>query len=202
MPSARASRRPGWSTAEVAQRRHEARGLTWDHVHLTEEDGVPPHVNVWQTIREGGDTKTRNSRRTLGLRVIAVEALRRQRAWQQEKRREAGPAWQETGLVFSTGHGTEMSHGNACRDFRKALRGVPGIDADDWTPLELRHTYVSLMSAEGVALEEVSRLVGHTNTVVTETVYRKELRPVLRSGADAIDKTFKTKRAAGTDSGA
>ncbi len=57
-------------------RTEELRALTWDHVDLDGdpdlEPAVPPHVEVWRSVRIGGDTKTRKSRRTLALpqRVI------------------------------------------------------------------------------------------------------------------------------------
>ncbi|MGW4473167.1 hypothetical protein ACWENQ_26180 [Nonomuraea sp. NPDC004354] len=47
-----------------------------------------------------------------------------------------------------------------------------------------------LLSDEGVPLESISRLVGHFNTTVTETVYRKQLRPVMLEGAQAMDRIF------------
>jgi hypothetical protein len=39
-------------------------------------------------------------------------------------------------------------------------------------------------------LEEISRLVGHKSAVVTELVYRKQIRPVMQSGAEAMDRIF------------
>jgi hypothetical protein len=42
-------------------------------------------------------------------------------------------------------------------------------------------------------IEDISHLVGHANTRTTEKVYRKELRPVLTSGARAMDDIFKAK---------
>ncbi|MFB9882425.1 hypothetical protein ACFFMN_31290 [Planobispora siamensis] len=39
-------------------------------------------------------------------------------------------------------------------------------------------------------LEEISRLVGHRSTTVTEIVYRKQIRPVLQGGAVAMDRIF------------
>jgi hypothetical protein len=42
----------------------------------------------------------------------------------------------------------------------------------------------------GVPVEHISRLVGHSGTTTTETVYRKQLRPVLLEGADAMDRIF------------
>ena len=41
-----------------------------------------------------------------------------------------------------------------------------------WTPRELRHSFVSILSAHDVRLEDISDLVGHSSTSVTETVYR------------------------------
>jgi hypothetical protein len=59
-----------------------------------------------------------------------------------------------------------------------------------WTPRELRTTFVSLMSHQGVAIEEIARLVGHASTRTTEIVYRRELRPVITTGAQIMDKLF------------
>ena len=41
-----------------------------------------------------------------------------------------------------------------------------------------------------MAIEDISHLVGHASTNVTEKVYRKELRPVLTKGARAMDALF------------
>jgi integrase len=61
---------------------------------------------------------------------------------------------------------------------------------EQWTPRELRHSFVSILSASGVPLEDISLLVGHVSTNVTETVYRHEIRPALTKGAVAMDKIF------------
>ncbi len=65
-----------------------------------------------------------------------------------------------------------------------------GLESAEWTPRELRHSFVSLLSDEGVPLEEISRLVGHSSTAVTETVYRHQIRPVMQEGAKAMDRIF------------
>jgi hypothetical protein len=41
-----------------------------------------------------------------------------------------------------------------------------------------------------VPIEEISRLEGHKSTLVTEVVYRKQLRPIMQSGAVAMDRLF------------
>ena len=44
---------------------------------------------------------------------------------------------------------------------------------------------------QGVPVEEIARLVGHSLTATTETVYRRELRPVMSTGAEVMDTNFK-----------
>lgn len=175
-------------------RTEELRALRWEHVHL---DGrpdtkppVPPHIEVWRSVRTGGDTKTRKSRRTLALPVRCVEALRRQKVEQDAERRAAGSRWVDAGLVFPTRVGTEMDKDNARRAFRSALAQVSGIIPNEWTPRELRHSFVSILSDSGVPLEEISRLVGHSGTSVTELVYRHQIRPVIQTGAVVMDALF------------
>jgi integrase len=83
-----------------------------------------------------------------------------------------------------------MDAANVRRDFRRALKSVPGLDPREWTPRELRHSFVSLLSQWGLGIEDISRLVGHSGTHVTELVYRHELRPVIQTGATAMDSLF------------
>ncbi len=68
---------------------------------------------------------------------------------------------------------------------------VDGIDPADWTPRELPHSFVSLGSDSGIPIEQLSRLVWHRSTVVTEQVYRHQLRPVVQDGAIAMDRLFR-----------
>jgi integrase len=173
-------------------RTEELRALTWANVHL--EGGASlvgsAYLDLWRSVRASGDTKTRRSRRTLSLPALCADVLREHRERQQRERQAAGERWVQTDLVFANHAGTELDAANVRRDFRRALRRVPGMDAAEWTPRELRHSFVSVMSNAGVPLEEIARLVGHSGTSVTEAVYRHELRPVLQTGAVVLDQLF------------
>jgi integrase len=175
-------------------RTEELRALRWEHVHLEGRPDVmppvPPFVEVWRSVRAGGDTKTMKSRRTIALPDLCVRALVTLRAQQDAERRAAGEQWHETGLVITTRLGTAMDAANVRRDFRRALALVPGLKPEEWTPRELRHSFVSLLSDAGVPIEDVSRLVGHSSTSVTELVYRHQIRPVIQSGATIMDWLF------------
>jgi integrase len=59
-----------------------------------------------------------------------------------------------------------------------------------WHAHEGRHTAVSIMSSNGVPLQEISDTVGHKSTHVTETVYRHVIVPAIRGGATVMDSVF------------
>src|SRR5204862_5379075 len=71
-----------------------------------------------------------------------------------------------------------------------------GRHREDWTPRELRHSFVSLLSDNGVPLEAIADLCGHSGTTVTERVNRHQLRPVLLGGAVAMDTIFGARKGA------
>ncbi|MBB5429956.1 site-specific integrase [Nocardiopsis composta] len=171
-------------------RTEEIRRLGWDHIDI---DGEVAVMDVWTSVREDGETKTRWSRRSLELPRIAVRALRAHRAMQARWRLAAGEAWQEHGLVFSSKVGTELDRHNVLRGLRQVM-GSAGLNAQEWTARELRHTFVSLLSDHGVGIEEISLLVGHDGTDTTERVYRRQLRPVRRSAAEAMEEILKEAR--------
>lgn len=176
----------------VGIRTEEARALRWDHVDLDGDPGadppVPPHVDVWRSVRAHGDTKTKKSRRSLGLPRMAVEVLREHQERQAAARRRAGVLWQDNGLVFTTALGTQLDAADVRRSLRTICRRA-GL-GEEWTPRELRHTFVSLLSDNGMAIEGISRLMGHSSSNVTETIYRHQIRPVITIGAEAMDKIF------------
>lgn len=159
-------------------------------MHLVVEGEGVPYVEVWRSVRVGGDVKTRKSRRTLAISGYVVAVLERHRQDQAGWRAQAGARWEENDLVFPSRLGTEQDAHNVRRMFRDALKHVPGLDVTQWTPYELRHSFVSILSERGLAIEEISRLMGHSGTAVTELVYRHELRPVLESGASVMDAVF------------
>jgi integrase len=173
-------------------RTEEARALRWAHVDLDGDPEarppVPPHVAVWRSVRAHGETKTERSRRTLGLPQVTVQALRAWSASQAAERLAAGDDWQDTGLVFTTCHGAALDAGNVRKMFRRICTEA-GV-GDGWTPRELRTSFVSLLSHRGVSIEEIARLVGHATTRTTEIVYRRELRPVITTGAEIMDLLF------------
>jgi integrase len=160
----------------------ELRKLTWDHVDLTR--GV---VHVWRSASKTGDTKTPRSKRSLILPKRATTALQAHKARQDRERREAGEAWHANNLVFCHENGTMYTSDALNWRFSKMTRKA-GIG--HWHAHEGRHTAVSIMSSNGVPIQEISDTVGHKSTHVTETVYRHVIVPAIRGGATVMDDVF------------
>lgn len=174
----------------IGARTEELRALRWCHVDLVGRPNatppVPASIAVWRSVRAGGDTKTKKSRRTLAMPqrcADALSALWDRRTCEAPKRSKCDC------LVFVSQAGTKLDAHNVRRSFRRVAEAA-GLTAKDWTPRELRHSFVSLLSDDGMPIEHIARLVGHTSTAVTETVYRQQIRPVIVEGAEAMDRIF------------
>jgi integrase len=182
-------------------RTEEARALLWSHVVAWDENAEAwrpvteagwEHekfaIYVWRSVRDKGETKTQRSRRSISLPRVAAEALIKEQGRQAAERERAGSKWEDHDLVFCSSAGKPLDAGNIRRKL-KVVTASAGL-GKDWTPRELRHTFVSLLSESGVPVEEIARLVGHTSSRTTETVYRKELRPTITAGAEVLDVRF------------
>ncbi len=90
--------------------------------------------------------------------------------------------------MFTNHLGAALDAGNVRKMFKRICTEAGA--GESWTPRELRATFVSLMSHQGVSIEEIARLVGHATTRTTEIVYRRELRPVITTGAEIMDQLF------------
>jgi integrase len=155
-----------WTTG---MRTEEARALRWPEVDL--DAGT---VTIIRAARSHGQTKTEGSRRTLELPEVTVAALR---TWKKLQ-----PV--TDGHVFTTEAGNPIArHDMGDRFKRLCVRANVG---DRWVPRELRHSFVSAMSASGVPVERIAYLAGHSTSRTTELVYRRELKPVLREGGRAM----------------
>lgn len=149
--------------------------------------GRYPHQWLYgDRCARGATPRRAKSRRTLALPQTAIQALREHRLQQAEDRLAARALWEDHGLVFASAVGTPLDAANVRREFRKIMEAA-GLGTG-WAPRDLRHTFVSLTSADGVPIEEVARLAGHNRTATTELVYRHELRPVITMGAEAMDR--------------
>jgi len=153
----------------IGLRQGEALGLKWDAVDL--DAGVLRVRAALQKIDgtyRSVESKTTKSRRTIDLPPVAVASLRRHKARQNEERLRAGAAWQDWGLVFTTGIGTPLDATNVGHYFHRIIKqaDLPRIRFHD-----LRHTAASLLLAQGAHPRLVMEILGHSQTALTMNTY-------------------------------
>ena len=172
-------------------RRGEIIGLRWaEHVDLPNRELV---IRKNRTNSGDGDTKTDAGRRRIALDDRAVGALV---AWQiaQEAERQAwGPAYVESGYVFTYENGEPLKPQYVTRLFEKLrLRaGLPKM-----TFHGQRHQAVSLMIASGADLPVISKRVGHSSTAITSDLYAHLFRSKDREVANNASALVPARKAA------
>jgi integrase len=114
-----------------------------------------------------GAPKNSFSVRTVLLSEPCVDALR-QHQTRQKREQLACADWQEHGLVFTTTIGTPLDPDNVGPIFSKLCEEA-GLGRRNLH--QLRHSAASIMLAQGVPLETVSAILGHSNLSTTKDVY-------------------------------
>jgi len=157
-------------------RQGELLGLSWEDVDLKEGTlTVRKQLQEIEGKRQLVPVKTRRSLRTLPLPEPLVAVLREHRRRQAEERLQAGPQWQESGLVFTTSIGTPLDARNVRRRFRQLteVAGVPPVPFH-----ALRHSAATALLALGTDIRVVQEVLGHSSVSTTANIYTAVLRRV------------------------
>lgn len=136
----------------------------------------------------GASSSKKNHSRTVWLSDGAVTALEAHRERQERQRNDAGPAWADHGLVFSTGTGNPLDGRNLRgRQFPKLLAKakLPEMRIHD-----LRHSAASMLLADGVPVKVVSELLGHTDVSTTLRIYAHVLEGAQEQAASYMERLF------------
>lgn len=159
-------------------RRGELLGLRWTDVDLVGRELVV-HRNL--TATGEGRTKTDAGRRRVALDDRAVGALM---AWQIAQDDEAatwGPAYVDSGAVFTYENGEPLKPQYVTRLFEKLRQRA---DLPPMTFHGLRHQHASLQLAAGTPLAVVSKRLGHQSVSITADIYSHLLRSTEHEAAN------------------
>ncbi|HVB25345.1 MAG TPA: tyrosine-type recombinase/integrase [Ktedonobacteraceae bacterium] len=168
----------------TGMRRGELLALRWQDVDFeTKRLYVRRSVNriVGHGIVEG-EPKTMNSKRTITLPQVVLDALKQHKANQEETKRKVGTLWKDRNLVFPNTQGNYEEATHLRTMFLKFLRDaeLPSIRFHD-----LRHSAASILLSLGVNPKVIQELLGHSKVSMTLDVYSHVL-PGMQS--DAMDK--------------
>lgn len=177
---------PCWILALTAGlRRGELAGLRWEDVDL---DRAVLRIAVQRTTDSDYNIVSKepkaSSRRSEAVAEQMVTVLRRHRIRQAQERLAAGPAWQDSGLVFvdECGRGyhpqriTDLFHEAA------AAAGLPRIRLHD-----LRHTSATLALVAGVHPKILQERLGHASIGMTLDIYSHVLAGMQHDAAAQVE---------------
>ncbi len=150
-------------------RKGEVLGLTWDRIDLeTAELYVGEQLQrvTGKLIRR--QVKTESSEAPLPLPDLCITALKLRSERQSADRMRAGDAWIDTGLVFTSRHGTPVEPSNFDRSFD---RRIVKADVPKITRHSTRKTCGSLLAALDVHPRVAMQILRHSKIAITMEIY-------------------------------
>jgi integrase len=178
-------------------RRGEALGLQWSDLDLSAATLVIDR-QLQQRTSGGGvitlEPKTRAGHRWIALDRGTLTALRTHRAHQAREREAAGPAWCDTGFIFTDLHGHPLMPDHITHLFQKLLT------AHDLPPIrlhDLRHGAATLAMNAGVPMRIVQHQIGHESIATTADIYTAVLPAAAQEAAETTARIVQ--RAAGAN---
>lgn len=171
-------------------RRAELLGLRWQDVDL--DTGVLHIVQTSNYVSGTGvyvsTPKTEGSDRYLKVSRTDILMLLEYKAWQDDMREKMGDAWEGTAeddRIFTNEVGRPMFPTSLTQWRGKFIKrsGLPPACVHS-----LRHTYASLLIAEGTPLVVVSNNLGHTQVSTTSDIYSHVVASAEAKAAQVTDK--------------
>jgi integrase len=162
-------------------RQGESLGLRWQDIDF-EKGFLNLRVQIQVIDQKPVFTslKTVRSGRTIALTNETIQALYSHKEIVQKMREQAGEAWEEWDLVFPRVIGSPRSSTVDSDDWHRCLRlcGIPRRRLHD-----ARHTAATLMYAQGIGIETISRALGHSSSAITSRLYVHSAEEPLRNAA-------------------
>lgn len=140
-----------------------------------------------QLVQDGWEIEESDPKSDSGARVVALDAetvnvLQSHRAQQSSERMAWGPAWENSGRVFTQDDGAWLHPGWLSDAFERAVKasGLPPVRLHD-----LRHGAATLALAAGADMKIVQEMLGHSSITITSDTYTSVLPQVAQDAAEA-----------------
>ncbi len=152
-------------------REGELLGLMWDCVDF-EKGTILVNKQLRRSQRKGGtyyfSPPKNNKSRTITPAPYVMKLLQAQKVQQARQRLMAGPAWEDSGLVFTNEFGRYISYRAIFDSFKRIVKRIGLSDARIH---DLRHTYAVNCIRAGDDIKTVQSNLGHATAAFTLDVY-------------------------------
>lgn len=162
----------------------ELTALHWDEVNL-DKAMITIKYNLYHLDGEYhlSTPKTKSSARVIAIPPQLVELLKKQKVWQEQRKKDVGSRWIDRGAVFTGEYGEYMNKNYINLQFKRLLgkHDFPDVHIHD-----LRHANASLLINMGVPVKVISEHLGHRDTRTTETIYAHVFAETMVQASEAI----------------
>lgn len=169
-------------------RRAELLGLRWQDIDL--DTGVLHIVQTSNYVSGTGvyvsTPKTEDSTRFLRVSRTAILMLLEYKAWQDDMKAKVGDAWEGTDdRVFTNEVGRPIFPTSLTQWMGKFIKrtGLPSSSVHS-----LRHTYASLLIADGTPVVVVSNNLGHAQVSTTSDIYSHIISSAEAKAVEVMDR--------------
>lgn len=159
----------------TGMRRGELLGLKWSDVDF-ENQLIYIHRTSLYLTEEGifeDSTKNYSSERILKVPSSVIFSLKNMKAWQDTQEDILGDNWKDSGFIFTALDGSPMHPDTLSGWFHKFIErtDLPKIHLHS-----LRHTYATILIADGEAVTQVAGFLGHANASTTTKIYAHAIK--------------------------
>lgn len=182
---------PIYLASYLGLRREEISGLKWKNVDLEQRT-----INIVEVRTSAGrdiitkGPKTSESRRSLYITDELLEVLLRHRVKQGHFKNLLKSEYVDFGYVYAKDNGEPYRVNTVTEQFGKFLQRnkLPKIRLHD-----LRHSFASILYAEGVDLKAISEILGHSDLSTTNKIYTHRFDIIHEKTAMAMSKALNKK---------
>ncbi len=135
------------------------------YVHVTKSYDVVNHIIT--------SPKTITSTRDVFIQPELEAMLKEYRLWSKQNKLQTGIG---TTHLFYHASGDRMSYGAYNKYLREVSESVLGRKI---IPHTLRHTHASMLMANGVDIDTISRRLGHDNSAITREIYLHVMKKLI-----------------------
>ncbi|RIX60584.1 site-specific integrase [Paenibacillus nanensis] len=182
---------PVYLASYLGLRREEISGLKWKNVDLEKRSIsiVEVRTSAGKNVITKGP-KTKESRRTIYIVDELLEVLLRQKVTQKRFKDILKSEYEDSDYVFTKDNGKPYRVNSVTEQFSKFLQqnNFPKIRLHD-----LRHSFASILYAEGLDLKAISEVLGHSNVGTTIKIYTHRFDIVHEKPAMAMSKALNLK---------
>ncbi len=164
-------------------RRGEVCGLSWGDVDFVQ--GIVSISHSYDRFKNFKAPKTKAGRRRLPMPPFVADALLRHREAQAARLADLRPPARQTDdtAVIAGPDGARMNPNRLSYHWEKDSKAL-GLEG--WCLHELRHSYLSMLAAQGVHPKVMQELAGHSNSKTTMDIYTHVNMDLKRGAADLV----------------